>query len=97
MDDRLEVVVDHPHDQYTGEDIHQLRFICLCRAMDMSLEEVRTLLNLALRRKADYRAANLALNEHIGHVRTHLHRPHDAFIDDAIEIIFLIAIAMSIH
>ena len=72
MDDRLEVVVDHPHDQYTGEDIHQLRFICLCRAMDMSLEEVRTLLSLALRRKADYRAANLALNEHIGHVRTHL-------------------------
>ena len=97
MDDRLEVVVDYPHDQYTGEDIHQLRFICLCRAMDMSLEEVRTLLSLALRRKADYRAANLALNEHIGHVRTHLHRPHDAFIDDAIEIIFLIAIAMSIH
>ena len=30
----------------TDTEIHQLRFIRLCRAMDMSLDEVRTLLNL---------------------------------------------------
>jgi DNA-binding transcriptional MerR regulator len=63
---------DNSYRFYSGEDIHQLRFIRLCRAMDMSLEEVRTLLSLDLRKKADCRAANLALDEHIGHVRTRL-------------------------
>ena len=57
---------------YTGKDIHQLRFIRLCRAMDMSLDEVRTLLSLDLRRKADCNAATIALDEHIGHVRERL-------------------------
>ena len=37
---------------YSDADVHQLRFIRLCRAMDMSLDEVRTLLGLDLRRKA---------------------------------------------
>ncbi|MDB5869603.1 MAG: putative transcriptional regulator, MerR family [Polaromonas sp.] len=53
---------------YTEGDIHQLRFIRLCRAMDMSLDEVRTLLNLDLSRKADCAAANAALQAHIAHV-----------------------------
>ena len=53
---------------YTDGDIHQLRFIRLCRAMDMSLNEVRTLLNLDLSRKADCAAANAALQAHIAHV-----------------------------
>ena len=57
---------------YTAQDIHQLRFIRLCRAMDMSLGEVRTLLGLDLRGKADCRAATVALDEHIGHVRHRL-------------------------
>lgn len=57
---------------YTAQDIHQLRFIRLCRAMDMSLEEVRTLLGLDLRKKADCAAATVALDEHIGHVRERL-------------------------
>ncbi len=54
---------------YTAQDIHQLRFIRLCRAMDMSLDEVRTLLGLDLRKKADCRVATVALDEHMGHVR----------------------------
>ena len=53
---------------YTDGDIHQLRFIRLCRAMDMSLDEVRALLNLDLAQKADCAAANAALESHIAHV-----------------------------
>lgn len=54
---------------YTQQDIHQLRFIRMCRAMDMSLDEVRTLLGLDLRDKADCATATVALDAHIGHVR----------------------------
>ncbi len=57
---------------YTDGEIHQLRFIRLCRAMDMSLGEVRTLLNLDLAKKADCAAANAALESHIEHVRERL-------------------------
>ena len=53
---------------YSGGDIHQLRFIRLCRAMDMSLAEVRTLLNLDLAEKADCALANAALESHLAHV-----------------------------
>jgi DNA-binding transcriptional MerR regulator len=53
---------------YSNGDIHQLRFIRLCRAMDMSLDEVRTLLNLDLSKKADCAAANATLQAHIAHV-----------------------------
>jgi DNA-binding transcriptional MerR regulator len=57
---------------YSAGDIHQLRFIRLCRAMDMSLDEVRTLLNLDLAQKADCVAANAALESHIAHVAERL-------------------------
>ncbi len=57
---------------YSDGDIHQLRFIRLCRAMDMSLDEVRTLLNLDLAEKADCALANAALESHIAHVADRL-------------------------
>ncbi|MCA0215008.1 MAG: MerR family transcriptional regulator [Proteobacteria bacterium] len=57
---------------YTAADVHQLRFIRLCRAMDMSLDEVRTLLALDLRKKADCALADAALREHISHARERL-------------------------
>ena len=44
---------DNSYRSYDDRDVHQLRFIRLCRAMDMSLDEVRTLLELDLSRKAD--------------------------------------------
>lgn len=57
---------------YSNGDVHQLRFIRLCRAMDMSLDEVRRLLGLDLSNKADCRAAREALDEHLGHVHARL-------------------------
>ena len=63
---------DNSYRLYSDADIHQLRFIRLCRAMDMSLDEVRTLLALDLRRKSDCDAASVALDSHLGHVRERL-------------------------
>jgi DNA-binding transcriptional MerR regulator len=60
---------DNSYRLYSDADVHTLRFIRLCRAMDMSLDEVRTLLGLDLRRKSDCDAACVALDEHLGHVR----------------------------
>jgi DNA-binding transcriptional MerR regulator len=63
---------DNSYRLYSGADIHQLRFIRLCRAMDMSLDEVRSLLALDLRRKQDCDAAREALDDHLQHVRARL-------------------------
>ena len=63
---------DNSYRLYSGDDVHRLRFIRLCRAMDMSLDEVRTLLALDLRRKADCAAACDTLDEHLAHVRHRL-------------------------
>jgi DNA-binding transcriptional MerR regulator len=63
---------DNAYRLYSDADVHTLRFIRLCRAMDMSLDEVRTLLGLDLRRKADCDAACIALDAHLGHVRERL-------------------------
>ncbi|MBN8746206.1 HTH-type transcriptional regulator HmrR [Xylophilus ampelinus] len=63
---------DNSYRFYSDADVHALRFIRLCRAMDMSLDEVRTLLALDLRRKADCDAACVALDAHLGHVRERL-------------------------
>jgi len=63
---------DNSYRFYSDADVHALRFIRLCRAMDMSLDEVRTLLGLDLRRKSDCRTARTALDAHLGHVRERL-------------------------
>lgn len=57
---------------YSEGDVHQLRFIRLCRALDMSLDEVRTLLGLDLKIKADCETARHALDGHLAHVRARL-------------------------
>ena len=57
---------------YSDGDVHQLRFIRLCRAMDMSLDEVRHLLGLDLNNKTDCASAREALDGHLGHVRARL-------------------------
>ncbi|RYF73191.1 MAG: MerR family transcriptional regulator [Comamonadaceae bacterium] len=57
---------------YSAADVHALRFIRLCRAMDMSLDEVRTLLSLKLGSQSDCATARGALDAHLGHVRERL-------------------------
>lgn len=61
---------DNSYRLYSQADIHRLRFIRLCRAMDMSLSEVRTLLALDSGPPTDPHAACHTLDEHIAHVRT---------------------------
>ena len=63
---------DNSYRLYSADDVHRLRFIRLCRAMDMSLDEVRTLLALDWGRKEDCHAACDTLDEHLQHVRTRL-------------------------
>lgn len=63
---------DNQYRLYSDGDLHRLRFIRLCRAMDMSLDEVRTLLALDGASKADCIAANDTLDAHLGHVRERL-------------------------
>ena len=63
---------DNSYRMYSDSDIHRLRFIRACRALDMSLDEVRTLLRLDLNSKADCTTARGALDEHLAHVRERL-------------------------
>lgn len=64
---------DNSYRLYSAADVHRLRFVRLCRAMDMSLDEVRTLLALDLASQADCDAACVTLNGHLDHVRSRLH------------------------
>lgn len=63
---------DNRYRLYSAADLHRLRFIRLCRAMDMSLDEVRTLLGLDLARRSDCATARATLDAHLGHVRERL-------------------------
>ena len=63
---------DNSYRFYSEADLHRLRFIRLCRAMDMSLDEVRTLLALDGTCLADGHVACATLDEHLAHVRARL-------------------------
>ncbi|GAA6119487.1 Cd(II)/Pb(II)-responsive transcriptional regulator [Acidovorax sp. FG27] len=63
---------DNQYRLYTDDEVHRLRFIRLCRAMDMSLDEVRSLLALDVRSPEADHAACATLDEHLSHVRTRL-------------------------
>ena len=69
---RSTVRSDNSYRMYSDGDVHQLKFIRACRALDMSLDEVRTLMGLDLNIKADCAAARGALDAHLGHVRLRL-------------------------
>ncbi|MDB5890279.1 MAG: transcriptional regulator, MerR family, partial [Polaromonas sp.] len=64
--------LDNSYRFYSDDDVHQLRFIRLCRAMDMSLDEVRSLIGLDLNSRNDCLAARAALDGHLSHVRARL-------------------------
>ena len=63
---------DNSYRMYSDSDIHRLRFIRACRALDMSLDEVRTLLRLDLNSKTDCATARGALDAHLAHVSERL-------------------------
>ena len=63
---------DNSYRLYSEADVHRLRFIRLCRAMDMSLDEVRTLLALDAQPPQDVHAACHTLDGHLAHVETRL-------------------------
>jgi DNA-binding transcriptional MerR regulator len=69
---KLQARAGNDYRLYSEADIHRLRFIRQCRALDMSLDEVRTLLALELNSKADCATATTALDAHLGHVRQRL-------------------------
>ena len=69
------VRADNRYRLYSDDEVHRLRFVRLCRAMDMSLHEVRALLLLDARTRYDEgadHAACAALDEHLQHVRIRL-------------------------
>jgi len=53
---------------YGAEHAERLAFIRRCRSLDMSLSEIRTLLEAIERPDADCGPVNALLDEHIGHV-----------------------------
>lgn len=53
---------------YGPEHLERLRFIRNCRALDMSHEEIHTLLQLADQPQAGCGAINAVFDEHIAHV-----------------------------
>ncbi len=63
---------DNSYRLYSDAEVHQLRFIRLCRAMDMSLNEVRSLLALDWRNSEDCTAARTTVEDHLHHVRERL-------------------------
>ncbi len=63
------VRADNRYRHYSRADLHRLRFIRMCRAMDMSLDEVRSLLQLNWNSPDDCRAATQTVAGHLSHVR----------------------------
>ncbi|WP_198972045.1 MerR family transcriptional regulator [Xylophilus sp. ASV27] len=67
-----QVRAENRYRMYSDDEVHRLRFIRLCRAMDMSLDEVRTLLALDLGDNGDCARARGTLTAHLEHVRERL-------------------------
>ena len=66
------VRADNSYRVYSDAEVHRLRFVRLCRAMDMSLDEVRALLALDAHGTSSQHAACATLDAHLTHVRTRL-------------------------
>jgi len=55
--------------RYDEQALQRLRFIGNCRALDMSLDEVRTLLDFIEHPRSDCSPVDALVAEHLGHVR----------------------------
>jgi len=53
---------------YSDVHVKRLQFIRHCRALDMTLDEIRTLLDFRDTPEADCAGVNMLLDRHIGHV-----------------------------
>jgi Cd(II)/Pb(II)-responsive transcriptional regulator len=60
---------DNNYRRYDDAALHRLRFIRNCRALDMSLDEIRVLLRFIDRPSRDCSAVDGLVAEHLGHVR----------------------------
>lgn len=63
---------DNDYRVYGEGDLHRLRFIRVCRSLDMSLTEVRALLDLDGQNPRDCAQARETLDQHLQHVRQRL-------------------------
>jgi DNA-binding transcriptional MerR regulator len=54
---------------YSSADVHQLKFIRQLRQLDMSLQEVKTLLHLNLGNKKDCQTARNTIDQHLVNLR----------------------------
>ena len=57
---------------YHTSHVHRLAFIRHCRSLDMTLEEIRTLLQFKDAPEENCEQVNSLLDEHIGHVATRI-------------------------
>lgn len=57
---------------YSKPQTDRLNFMCRCRGLDMSIDEVRTLLHLCDQPQRDCGDVNAVLDKHIGHVEVRL-------------------------
>lgn len=57
---------------YHPSHVHRLAFIRHCRTLDMTLEEIRTLLQFKDAPEENCEQVNALLDEHIGHVATRI-------------------------
>ena len=60
---------DNNYRRYGAESMQRLRFIGNCRALDMSLDEIRLLLRFIDDPRQDGRAVDALVDEHLRHVR----------------------------
>ena len=59
---------DNNYRMYTPGHVERLAFICHCRNLDKTLDEIRTLLRLRDAPMQDCGKVNALLDDHIGHV-----------------------------
>lgn len=63
---------DNNYRAYDTSALQRLAFIRNCRALDMSLDEVRVLLNFLDQPHSDHSPVDALVAEHLGHVRSRL-------------------------
>lgn len=69
---RAPVRGENNYRRFDEQDVKRLRFVGNCRALDMSLEEIRTLLGFIDEPQQDCRGVDALVAEHLQHVRARM-------------------------